>query len=84
MIELLPYIVTGLACFAAGGGVVAYVKSRPLTTKAEAIKCARVLLDQAAKMGGADEDMELAKAEKTIELAEVTQLGAVAAKLGAQ
>lgn len=56
MTDLLPFVITSLVSLAAGGGVVAYLKSRPVTTKAMLLKALALEAEEIAKMPGAAAD----------------------------
>jgi hypothetical protein len=67
MTEYLPHIVAGLICFAAGCAVMAWIKSRPTTTKAMALKALAAEAELVAKMDGAAGQRALIEQEVAIE-----------------
>lgn len=58
--QLLQFAIAVLAGFAAGGGAMWWIKSRPVTTKAEAMKLAAKAVADLAKLPGAAESYALA------------------------
>jgi hypothetical protein len=84
MIELLPFAVSALVGAAAGGGLVAWIKSRPATTRSMVMQALAAEARLAAKMtSAAASHQELADQEKAAEAAAAAELSAAMAKLGA-
>lgn len=77
---ILPYAITALVGLAFGGGLMHWLKSRPVTTKAEALKLLAVEANLIARMPSATDAVAQAQAQVAAEALAGQQLAAAIAR----
>jgi hypothetical protein len=81
MSEILPFVITGLVCLAAGGAGMYYLMKRPTTTKALAMKELAVLARRVEQMHGSSDMRAAATQAETLETLARNDLTAIVARL---
>lgn len=80
MTDLLPIIAACIACFAAGGFAINWLKSRKTSTRTEGIRLALFAYKEALKLPSAADAIALAQEQAQGEAAAAAQFVALVAK----